>query len=127
MGDTSDFGPDFDDNIMREIRRSESGGFNPRILLAFGLFLISGVLALSALKESPMAGVARPGSTPLATTWSVPLNSKLGHSYWNELVTSLSRGLPSFGQSTSSQRSFAIKAAGGRLSRRVAPNKTLTP
>jgi hypothetical protein len=112
---------------MRENRRSESGGFRPRFLLAFGLFLISGVLALSALTGSSLMGVTTPSPTSFAATWSVPLNPKLGHSYWNELITSMNRGLPSFGQSAAGQRLLAMRAAGGRTGRNVSRNKTLAP
>src|SRR5437868_9048769 len=74
---------------MKKNLHSKSGGFSPRLLLAFGLFLISGVLALSAFTESHLTSIARPGRTSAATTSSVPLNATLGHSYWNELLTSI--------------------------------------
>ena len=96
---------------MKKNLCSKAGIFNPRLLLAFGLFLISGVLALSALTESRLPFITRRDPTAFGPMWSIPLDPKLGHSYWNELITSLNRGLPSFAQSAHGQRSFAMRAA----------------
>ena len=112
---------------MKKNLRSKSGGFSPRLLLAFGLFLISGVLALSAFTESPLSIVTKRDSIAFGPMWSVPLDPKLGHSYWNELIISATRGIPNFGQPAVAQRSFAMKAAGGRTNRHLSQNKTLVP
>jgi hypothetical protein len=112
---------------MRKNRHSESGGINPRLSLAFGLFLISGVLVLSAFTESPLSFVNKSNPTAFGSTWSIPLNPTLGHSYWNEFITSLNRDLPSFGQYASGQRSFAMRAAGGRSNTRVSQNNANRP
>src|ERR1700736_582216 len=112
---------------MKKNLRAKSGGFSPRLLLAFGLFLISGVLALFAFTESPSTNIAKRSPTSFSPMWSVPLDPKLGHSYWNELIISATRGIPNFGQPAVAQRSFAMKAAGGRTNRHLSQNKTLVP
>jgi len=112
---------------MKKKCRSESGGFSPRLLLAFGLFLISGVLALSAFTESPLLSVTSREPTAFGPMWSIPLDPKLGHSYWNELIVSATRGMPTFGQPVAAKRSFAMRAGGGGSNKRVSQNKSLVP
>ncbi len=108
---------------MKKNLRSKTGGLSPRFLLAFALFLISGVLGLSAFTESPLFFFHENQPTASDPISSIPLNPTLGHSSWNELITSINRDLPSFGQSASTLRSFAMKAAGGRNSARVSQNR----
>jgi hypothetical protein len=112
---------------MKKILRSKSGGFSPRLLLALGLFLISGVLALSAFTESPLSIVTKRDPTAFGPMWSLPLDPKLGHSYWNELIVSATRGMPFFGNSGAAQRSFAMRAAGGGNNARGSQNKANKP
>jgi hypothetical protein len=113
---------------MRRNRRSKLRLFSPRLVFAFGLFLVSGLLAFSALTNLTPTGATRRNSASFGPTWSIPLDSKLGYSYWNELIVSANRALPSFGATTATPRSFAIKAAGGRpMNTRVSQNRALVP
>ncbi|MDX6559502.1 MAG: large repetitive protein [Blastocatellia bacterium] len=108
---------------MRKNRRSESGGFNPRLFLACSFFLISGVLALSAFVGSPLSIVNKHDSKAFGPMWSIPLDPNVGYSHWNELIVSATRGIPAIGQPAAGLRSFAMKAAGGRNNPTVSQNK----
>jgi hypothetical protein len=108
---------------MKKKLRSKSGRFNPRLFLASSFFLISGVLALSAFTELPLSFATKRDSTGFGPMWSIPLDPKVGYSYWNELVFSVNRGIPIFGQPVAAQHSFAMRAAGGGNNARGSQNK----
>jgi hypothetical protein len=98
---------------------------NLRLYLAAALLVVSAVLGWSALKDFASDATHRTASK---STASVVFNPKLGHSFWNEMMVSLIRDIPSLGQSnTSQQHAFAMRAAGGHSSAAVSPGPKLTP
>src|SRR5436853_5668678 len=91
----------FDSAVMKK---------NLRLYLAAALLLTSAVLSWSAFKNFAPASVAQ--STSSSSRDSIIFNSKLGHSFWNEMMVSLLRGLPGFGHVSTTAHSYAMKAGG---------------
>ena len=110
---------------MKTDFHSTSRFFQVRTTIAAVLLLASTVLALSALTDWRFSR-ARSGSATSSTT-SIILNTRLGHSFWNELMTSITRDLPAFGQNRTTKHAFAIKAAGGHAPGTGVRTARLTP
>ena len=91
---------------MKTDFHSTSRFFQVRTTIAAVLLLASTVLALSAFTDWRFSR-ARSGSATSSTT-SIILNTRLGHSFWNELMTSITRDLPAFGQNRTTKHAFAI-------------------
>jgi len=86
---------------------------NPRLVIAAALLLASGVLGLSAFKDSRLPDAKpRIATTPTA---SMILDSRLGHSFWNEMMIAIFRDLPALRSTASTAHSFFPKAAGGHV------------
>ena len=108
---------------MKRHDARKSGGFNPRLLLAFALFLIAGLLGLLGFAD-PMRST---GVVATSSNWSLPVYLGMGHSYWNEMALSVSRAVPSFGAATARERQFAMRASAPRSGTRAAHSQTLVP
>ena len=101
---------------------------NLRLYFAAAVFLASVVLGWSALRDFNSTVVTQ--RVPAQPGDSMLFNTQLGHSFWNEMIVSLMRDLPSAVPSNFFQRSLAMKAAGGHSSAagsRVAQNSRLSP
>jgi hypothetical protein len=99
--------------------------FKLRTVVAAGLLLASGVLALTALTDWRVTS-----ASPRVATTSAPspiLNPRLGHSFWNEMMMSIMRELPGLGQTTIAPHSFAMKAAAGHAPGTAIRTPRLTP
>ena len=112
---------------MREFCRSASRGLRLRLLVALGLFVVSGLLAFSATFVSPLSVLGQASSNSNATR-SVIWNEKLGHSYWNEIITQSARAIPSLGNDGPHQL-LTMRAAAGhaRTANSVKRQSTLSP
>jgi hypothetical protein len=115
---------------MNKNRLSKSAFFYPRAVLALCLFVISAVLALSSLHLSALSNFARKNSVDVDLNPRVLINSELGHSYWNEIMTATAQAIPSFNSGSSGFQAVAMKGAGSSHARRansVARRQALTP
>src|SRR5436305_10554749 len=113
---------------MKEKSSSKCAFSGRRLVLASGLFLISVVLAFSSMADLSWTGLVRAHSQIGDPMLSVPLNSTLGHSHWNEIMATSAAAVPAFGRHDVSH-SFAMRGAGGRArgSNSVSRGQTLTP
>jgi hypothetical protein len=83
-----------------------------RLFLAATLAVMGLALGIFGFATIPQPNRALPNATALRSLQSTLMGRGLAHSYWAEMMFSVSRSVPNFSAPGSAQRTVAMKAAG---------------